>query len=103
MVYKDNILFINIEDRINEDPLRMLRAVRFATTLGFTIEEELYRKLKENKDINIFTNNVIQPDILAIAPPINTITIKIIGSTISFAGKPNINALKITPSNPPNG
>ncbi len=38
----------NIEDRINEDPLRMLRAVRFATTLGFTIEEELYRKLKEN-------------------------------------------------------
>lgn len=37
-----------IEDRINEDPLRMLRAVRFATTLGFTIEEELYRKLKEN-------------------------------------------------------
>lgn len=38
----------NIDDRINEDPLRMLRAVRFATTLGFTIEEELYRKLKEN-------------------------------------------------------
>lgn len=37
----------NLEDRINEDPLRMLRAVRFATTLGFTIEEELYRKLKE--------------------------------------------------------
>lgn len=38
----------NIEDRINEDPLRMLRAVRFSTTLGFTIEEELYKKLKEN-------------------------------------------------------
>ena len=41
----------NIEDRINEDPLRMLRAVRFATTLGFSIEEELYRKLKENKEL----------------------------------------------------
>ncbi len=41
----------NIEDRINEDPLRMLRAVRFATTLGFTIEEELYRKLKENREL----------------------------------------------------
>ena len=41
----------NIEDRINEDPLRMLRAVRFSTTLGFTIEEELYRKLKENKEL----------------------------------------------------
>lgn len=37
----------NIEDRINEDPLRMLRAVRFSTTLGFTIEEKLYEKLKE--------------------------------------------------------
>lgn len=41
----------NIDDRINEDPLRMLRAVRFATTLGFTIEEELYRKLKENANL----------------------------------------------------
>ena len=41
----------NIDDRINEDPLRMLRAVRFATTLGFTIEEELYRKLKDNKHL----------------------------------------------------
>jgi hypothetical protein len=29
----------------------MLRAVRFATTLGFTIEEELYRKLKENREL----------------------------------------------------
>jgi len=41
----------DINERINEDPLRMLRAVRFATTLGFTIEEELYRKLKENKEL----------------------------------------------------
>ncbi len=41
----------NIDDRINEDPLRMLRAVRFATTLGFTIEEELYRKLRENASL----------------------------------------------------
>ncbi len=38
----------NIEDRINEDPLRMLRAVRFATTLGFGIEENLYKELKQN-------------------------------------------------------
>ena len=41
----------DINDRINEDPLRMLRAVRFATTLGFTIEEELYNSLKENKEL----------------------------------------------------
>lgn len=41
----------NIDDRINEDPLRMLRAVRFSTTLGFTIEEELYRKMKLYKEL----------------------------------------------------
>ncbi len=41
----------NIDDRINEDPLRMLRAVRFSTTLGFTIESELYRKIKDNKEL----------------------------------------------------
>ena len=38
----------NIEDRINEDPLRMLRAVRFATTLDFKIEDNLYEELKKN-------------------------------------------------------
>ena len=41
----------NIYDRINEDPLRMLRAVRFATVLGFRIEEKLYEALKNNKDL----------------------------------------------------
>lgn len=38
----------NILDRLNEDPLRMLRAVRFATTLDFKIEDELYLELKRN-------------------------------------------------------
>lgn len=37
-------------DRLSEDPLRMLRAVRFATTLGFTIEDELYQVMLEYKD-----------------------------------------------------
>ncbi len=41
----------NIDDRINEDPLRMLRAVRFATVLGFKIENKLYKKLKKNRDL----------------------------------------------------
>ena len=41
----------NIEDRINEDPLRMLRAVRFATTLEFRIEENLYKGLKKNRKL----------------------------------------------------
>ncbi len=40
-----------IEDRISEDPLRMLRAVRFATTLGFRIEENLYKELKKHRKL----------------------------------------------------
>lgn len=32
----------------SDDPLRMLRAVRFATQLDFTIEEESYKALKRN-------------------------------------------------------
>ncbi len=38
----------NPEDRFNEDALRMLRAVRFATTLGFTIEEKTKEAIKKN-------------------------------------------------------
>lgn len=41
----------NIADRLNEDPLRMLRAVRFATTLNFKIEEELYKQMKANRKL----------------------------------------------------
>ncbi|MCX6724058.1 MAG: HD domain-containing protein [Candidatus Staskawiczbacteria bacterium] len=36
------------EERFNEDALRMLRAVRFATTLGFTIEEKTAEAIKKN-------------------------------------------------------
>ena len=38
----------NPEDRFNEDALRMLRAVRFATTLGFTIEKGTAEAIKKN-------------------------------------------------------
>lgn len=41
----------NPEQRIKEDPLRMLRAVRFATILNFKIEEELYKILKMNRSL----------------------------------------------------
>ncbi len=40
-----------INDRINEDPLRMLRAVRFATVLDFKIEDKLYKELKKNREL----------------------------------------------------
>ena len=38
----------NPEERFNEDALRMLRAVRFATTLGFKIEEETKKAIIKN-------------------------------------------------------
>lgn len=41
----------DIDKRLEEDPLRMLRAVRFATVLDFTIEPELYKSLKKNKEL----------------------------------------------------
>ena len=36
--------------RFTEDPVRMVRAVRFASLLGFTIEETTYRALMEHRD-----------------------------------------------------
>jgi len=38
----------NPEERFSEDALRMLRAVRFATTLGFEIEEKTAKAIKKN-------------------------------------------------------
>ena len=34
------------EDRFTEDPLRLIRAVRFASSLGFTVDEKTYREIK---------------------------------------------------------
>lgn len=38
------------DERFNEDPLRMLRAVRFATCLGLTIEPETLKAISVSKD-----------------------------------------------------
>jgi len=41
----------NPEERFNEDALRMLRAVRFATTLSFKINKETVSAIKKNSEL----------------------------------------------------
>lgn len=41
----------NINDKMVEDPLRILRTIRFATLLDFKIEENLYFFIKQNKEL----------------------------------------------------
>jgi len=41
----------NSYDRFHEDALRILRAVRFATKLGFKLDEEVVQGIKENKEL----------------------------------------------------
>ena len=38
----------DIDSKLKEDPLRILRAIRFYTTLGFELEENLYNYIKNN-------------------------------------------------------
>ncbi|WP_207751282.1 CCA tRNA nucleotidyltransferase [Anaeromonas frigoriresistens] len=40
----------NPKKRFNEDALRLLRAIRFSTELGFEIEKNTYKNIKEHKD-----------------------------------------------------
>ncbi len=37
--------------RLKEDPLRILRAIRFAVNLNFEIEKSLYESIKQNKEL----------------------------------------------------
>jgi poly(A) polymerase len=39
------------DKRFSEDPVRMIRAARFAGTLGFDIEQEAYESICRNKDL----------------------------------------------------
>lgn len=41
----------NPDIRLKEDPLRIIRAIRFAVTLGFDIDKELLGSIKRNKDL----------------------------------------------------
>ena len=51
---------LNPDITYSDDPLRMLRAIRFATQLGFTIEESSLKSIANNKHrIKIITNERI--------------------------------------------
>lgn len=38
----------NAQERLSEDPLRILRAIRFATILDFSIDDELWKAMQKN-------------------------------------------------------
>ncbi len=42
----------NMNEKMVEDPLRMLRAIRFASKLDFELEESLYRYIKAKQTTN---------------------------------------------------
>ena len=50
---KDKVLKMigNPDIRLKEDPLRILRAIRFALTLNFKIDESLFNSMKEHFDL----------------------------------------------------
>lgn len=50
--------------RISEDPLRIIRALRFADALGFTVDEKLEKAIRENlTDINKLKKEKIKEEI----------------------------------------
>lgn len=51
---------LNPDITYSDDPLRMMRAIRFATQLGFKIEDQSFQAIQKNKDrIKIITNERI--------------------------------------------
>ncbi len=48
---KKRILRANSEECLRQDPLRMLRAFRFSSTLGFSVDDETLRMIQRNKDL----------------------------------------------------
>lgn len=58
------------DKRIKEDPLRILRAVRFKITLGFELDEELLKSIINNKELLKYINKEkIEQDIKKCSNP----------------------------------
>lgn len=54
----------DIDKKITEDPLRIIRAIRFASDLNFIVDEELFKFIKNNGFlIEKITNNRLQKEI----------------------------------------
>lgn len=54
----------SIDTKIKEDPLRILRAIRFATVLNFNLESNLYKALKKyNKLVLTLSKNRIKEEL----------------------------------------
>jgi poly(A) polymerase len=51
MDIRKGILRANSEESLRQDPLRMLRAFRFASTLKFSVEEETLKLIRRNMDL----------------------------------------------------
>ncbi len=51
MDIRKGILRANSEESLRQDPLRMLRAFRFASTLKFSVEEETLGSIRRNRDL----------------------------------------------------
>lgn len=57
----------NPYDRFSEDALRLMRAIRFATQLGFTIEEKTFQAIKDNtKLINDIAAERVRDELIRI-------------------------------------
>lgn len=53
----------NIEERLEEDPLRILRAIRFATVLDFNLDEELIKAIKNKyKLVNTLSKDRVKAE-----------------------------------------
>lgn len=54
----------NCDEKFKEDPLRMLRAIRFMTTLDFILEDSIIESIKKNKELILtLSNNRIKEEL----------------------------------------